>query len=224
MIAMAARQPIDPLKVMNQREVSVILADLEKKQRRSINARQNRVIFRLATCCGLRVSEIHGLTLADLRMVESPLHVWIRAETAKRRRARQVPLHLDRDTLTDLREWKQYRRDEMGANNTDPFVCCLTPGVLPATGDVRYGKPIPRQTIAARFKTAIKILGKQRTDYLTIHSGRHTFASLCLKNGVPLPTLQQWLGHARMSSTMIYCHMIPDDTDEIGDFFKFPIL
>jgi integrase len=41
------------------------------KVRRSMNARRNLVVFRLACCCGLRVSEIAQLCLDDV-VLDSP--------------------------------------------------------------------------------------------------------------------------------------------------------
>jgi integrase/recombinase XerC len=40
----------------------------------------------------------------------------------------------------------------------------------------------------------------------TPHSLRHTFASYKAKAGVPMPMLQDMLGHAKLSTTQIYTH------------------
>lgn len=39
-----------------------------------------------------------------------------------------------------------------------------------------------------------------------IHALRHTFASLLIKNGVDLPTVQKLMGHNSIETTMIYTH------------------
>ena len=37
-----------------------------------------------------------------------------------------------------------------------------------------------------------------------LHKFRHTYATICLENGVSVRTLQEWLGHSDLESTMIY--------------------
>ena len=59
---------IDATKILTKREIAAVLADLHRKAPRSANTQMNLVIFRLACCCGLRVSEISGLRLADVRV------------------------------------------------------------------------------------------------------------------------------------------------------------
>ena len=49
---------IDNGKILTRREMALVLADLKARGQRSPNARFNLILFRLAACCGLRVSEI----------------------------------------------------------------------------------------------------------------------------------------------------------------------
>jgi integrase len=55
---------VEATKILSRRELGAVLADLAKRSDRSRQARLNRVIFRLACCCGLRASEIARLQLA----------------------------------------------------------------------------------------------------------------------------------------------------------------
>jgi integrase len=56
------RPPLaDPTKILTRTELASVLADLNRKAPRSKNTRLNLVIFRLASCCGLRASEIAQL-------------------------------------------------------------------------------------------------------------------------------------------------------------------
>ena len=59
---------LDCTRILTRAEVVKVLDDLARRARRSRNSRLNRVIFRLATCCGLRASEIAGLRLSDVRV------------------------------------------------------------------------------------------------------------------------------------------------------------
>jgi len=45
--------------------------------------------------------------------------------------------------------------------------------------------------------------------YLTFHLARHTFATtVTLLNGVPIETISKLLGHTKLSTTMIYTHVV----------------
>ncbi len=44
--------------------------------------------------------------------------------------------------------------------------------------------------------------------YMTFHKARHTFGTVVtLKNGVPLETVKQMMGHKKISTTMIYAEV-----------------
>jgi integrase len=48
-----------------------------------------------------------------------------------------------------------------------------------------------------------------RDDGITFHSFRHTFATRCAAAGVPLRTLQEWLGHRDYKTVLIYADSSP---------------
>jgi len=45
---------------------------------------------------------------------------------------------------------------------------------------------------------------------------RHGFAITCMSEGVPLPTLQKWMGHARLETTAIYLDFVGDDERKLA--------
>jgi len=61
--------------------------------------------------------------------------------------------------------------------------------------------------IKRSLKTAVKRAGIKA---FTLHDLRHTFASHLVMDGVDLPTVQKLMGHADISTTMIYAHLAPD--------------
>src|SRR5947207_2322322 len=147
---------VDQTRILTRSEIVAVLAELRRK-RRSINTRQNASIFRLATCAGLRVSEIVGLSLANVKVESSRPHIHVPAAIAKRRKARRVPLWWDAATLAALTEWKAERMAQ-GAGPADAFVCSQAKGTL--------GKPLSVRNAQARFKAAIKVLGGERRAML----------------------------------------------------------
>jgi integrase len=83
---------VDPVKILTRRVLATVLHDLSDRSPRSASQRMNRVIFRLACCSGLRVSEIAALRLADEYVGAARPHLWVGPERAKRKKAHVVPL------------------------------------------------------------------------------------------------------------------------------------
>lgn len=207
---------VNSLKILTGDEVRAVLADLKRK-RRSVNTRQNLVVFRLATCCGLRVSEVVGLKMANVKLGSQRPHIEVPAAIAKRKKARTVPLWWDAGTLADLDQWKR-ERTARGAKPGDPFVCSQSGGTNSRTGAPSLGKPLSDRNAQARFKTAIRCLGPERVASLSIHCGRHSFVSHALAGGRNLAEVRDAAGHANVSTTSIYLHALPDD-GEPGNLF-----
>lgn len=203
---------VDPTKILTRRELTCVLADLVRKAPRSANTRLNLVLVRLACCCGLRVSEIARLQIPDVRVEVSRPHLRIRRGAAKGNRPRIVPLWWDAGTLADLSDWKSERLSQQ-AHAAEPFVACLRPG--------RLGTPLSRHTLRKRFRTACKVLGRDRLEALTIHHGRHTFISHALAGGRTLAEVRDAAGHANVSITSTYLHIAVDD-EAVGHLFRFP--
>lgn len=181
-------------------EIRVVLDDL-RRQRTTRRGRLRDVLFRLATCCGLRVSEIAGLTLGDARLDEERPHLRIRAATAKGGRARCVPLTYDAGTLAPLRAWRDERRSD-GAGPDDPFLGALRRD--------RRGLPLSRGELRRQWIRCCAVLGAERCGRLTIHHGRHSCATHLLAAGVPLPNVRDMLGHSNVSVTSVYLHAAED--------------
>jgi site-specific recombinase XerC len=189
---------VDRSKVLTKDEILTVLADLKRKARRSINTQTNLTIFRLATCCGLRASEIAGLTLDNLRLDSDSPKIRIPRTLGKGGKARTVPF-FDQATLDDLRAWKAFRLSQ-GATGADLVVCSQHKDSL--------GNAIDRRNIRTRYKQACKALGRERQDEITVHHGRHSFVSHCLRAGLDVVSVQHAAGHASLGVTSIYSHLV----------------
>ena len=148
----AATWRIDPLHLLTRRELAAVLADLEQKAPRSESVRLNRVVVRLACCCGLRVSEIAGLRLADVQLEVARPHLRIRAETAKGAAPGACRFGgIAARSRTSLPGRRNGSRS--GARPDDFFVASARCG---------SGRPLSRHTLRKRFRTACKVLGLER--------------------------------------------------------------
>lgn len=67
--------------------------------------------------------------------------------------------------------------------------------------------PIQEYHARAALKRIRRLSGLRHFGF---HMLRHTFASICVMEGIPLPSVQELLGHASIEMTMVYAHLSPD--------------
>lgn len=60
-------------------------------------------------------------------------------------------------------------------------------------------------------RTFSRILKENRFRHIRLHDLRHSCATLLLRNGVPLPEIQKWLGHSNIVTTQRYSHLDQND-------------
>jgi integrase len=223
---------IDPLEILTLDEIRTVLADGERRGRRSVQSRQNTIVFRLATCCGLRASEIAGLELRDVHAESDAPHIAVRKALSKRARgrkdrkryaeARRVPLW-DRETAAALRSWLAERR-AAGAADHAPVVCVLVDHVqasgviLSPTARSTPGRALTREQVAVKFKRALRPLPAERRAMLHTHSGRHSFGTWMARE-LPLEAVRDAMGHANIATTSVYLHVDPETPKKVTTVF-----
>ena len=203
---------MDPTRILTRDEVFNVLNDLQYRARRSVNSWQNLILFRLSCCCGLRVKEICGLNIGDVTAVGPGACIKIRKAITKgkaaKRRVRRIPLSWSPSTQEDIAKWIA-KRVEDGALLTDPVVCVQRKD--------RPGKRLTREVASRRWKTAIRCLGPERVRQLSIHCGRHSFASHAIFRGRDIVSVRDAMGHANISTTSVYSHVL--DAGDLPDVF-----
>lgn len=150
---------------------------------------RNLAILELFYSTGMRLSELRGLSRADLDLVSQQVKV-----TGKGRKQRIIPVG-DHASLA-LRNYEA-KRDELarhlgGKLDRNAFF-------LSARGRRLSARAI--QLIVTRFLSQI-----DESAGLSTHSLRHTFATHLLDAGADLRAVQELLGHASISTTQIYTH------------------
>jgi integrase len=185
--------------ILTRDEIKAVM-DRLRKGRDKKYIRMDEIIFRLAICCGLRVSEMCQLTLGDLTLSGPRPSIRVQKKNTKgKKRMRNVPLWWDDGNLGVLAAWVDKRKAD-GAKSSDLLLVTQ-----------RRGKEMckmGRLNARGRWHTAIRVLGNERRRQLSIHCGRHTFASMAIAAGRTLVEVQQALGHSSLTSTAVYLHIV----------------
>ncbi|HLL87363.1 MAG TPA: tyrosine-type recombinase/integrase, partial [Thermoleophilaceae bacterium] len=69
------------------------------------------------------------------------------------------------------------------------------------------GAVLDHSDLVKRFKRA---LSRARVREVRFHDLRHTFGTRMAASGVPMRTLQEWLGHRDLKTTLIYADYAPN--------------
>ena len=148
------------------------------------NRERDFCILTIFLNCGLRISELAGLDLTDLR--SDSLRV-----LGKGNKERVVYLN---DACADaINEYLSVRKIIAALDRKALFLSS------------RHTR-ISTSTIHSLVKKHLLAAGLDSSKYSS-HKLRHTAATLMLKNGVDVRTLQELLGHEHLNTTQIYTHV-----------------
>ena len=148
---------------------------------------RDRTMLELLYACGLRVSELVGLTGDAVNLRQGVVRV-----RGKGDKDRLVPMG------EEAAEWlAQYLKTARPALMQDP----TRPALFPGRGD----NSMTRQTFWHRIKAHAITAGISRP--LSPHTLRHAFATHLLNHGANLRVVQLLLGHSDLSTTQIYTHV-----------------
>jgi len=141
----------------------------------------------LLYAAALRVSELCGMDLGDLDEERGTVRV-----LGKGRKERAVPV--GQPAARAVRDWLRHGRSVLANSRSGAAL------FLSARGgrlDPRTARRVVHESIAAT--PAIPDIGP--------HGLRHSAATHLLEGGADLRSVQEYLGHASLSSTQIYTHV-----------------
>lgn len=151
--------------------------------------------------CGLRISEIVGLNLSDIRADS----LRVRGKGSKER-----IVYLNDATAAAINDYLAVRKTLDAVDRSALFLSARRTRVS-------------REAVHSMVKKNLLRAGLDADKYSS-HKLRHTAATLMLQNGVDVRTLQELLGHEHLNTTQIYTHV--DNTalrtaasaNPLGDF------
>ncbi len=134
--------------------------------------------------CGLRVSEIVGLNLTDIRAD----HLVVMGKGAKER-----AVYLNDATAAAINDYLLVRKAVPSLDKNALFLS-------------NRRKRMSVDAVQSMVKKTVAAAGLDASKY-SAHKLRHTAATLMLQNGVDVRTLQEVLGHENLNTTQIYTHI-----------------
>lgn len=145
---------------------------------------RNKMIIELLYATGIRVSELKNIKINDINFSDNSIKVMGKG-------SKERIVFFNNHSLKAINDYlkaRQFSSEYLVLNNK--------------------GKQITVRGIELIIKNIIdKACLKVK---VSPHTFRHTFATHMLKNGCPLKSVQELLGHASLSSTEIYTHITDD--------------
>jgi integrase len=177
--------------------------------------RVDRALYLVAAMTGLRQGELLGLRWRDVDWSAEKIrvvHPYVRRRNARayaemfpdesRRKRSPKSAHSSRAVpMADRVAGELDRHYKASAFQADDDLVFAHPVT---------GSALDRHDVSRRFRNALRHAGVRRVRF---HDLRHTFGTRMAAAGVPIRTLQEWMGHADIKTTLIYAHYAPSPNE-----------
>lgn len=151
------------------------------------NSRE-KTIFLLATTCGLRANELVNVRLKDFKLKQGVICLYV---LGKGRDYKEDFVVVDPKVYEHIKKYvEEYK---------------ITDYLFVSTSNNNKNGKLTTKTVRLIVKNMLKRNGINSTDY-SLHSLRHTFATLSIKDGQDIRSVSQALRHKSVSTSMIYMH------------------
>jgi integrase/recombinase XerD len=171
--------------VLSSAEIELMLSQIDLSKEGGF---RNKVILELLFACGLRVSELVNLEMANVSFKEE----WIMV-TGKGNKQRLVPISDNALNLIQL--YLDTERKKANPKAKDKEILFLN----------RRGGRLSRVFIFTIVKELAEKAGIRKN--VSPHTFRHSFATGLVTNGADLRAVQNMLGHESITTTEIYAHL-----------------
>ncbi len=166
---------------------------------------RNYTMLKLMLNIGLRLSEVINLTWDDINLMSGKVMV------RQGKGAKDRTLWTSNEVINLLINWKERQYNSLG-KSVKPVFSTLS------KNSKTIGKKLLQryiQEMVSRYARKAKI-----NKNITPHTLRHSFATDLYKETKDIRLVQKALGHADISTTMIYTHIVDEDLEKALKSFK----
>ena len=187
---------------MGKRAIPVVLTKEEQQSlinqfnTRYVTSHRNKVMFQMMLNKGLSVSEIVSLRWEDVNLTSGKVMV------REGKGAKDRTLWVDNSQLDELGEWKDRQVEKIGE---------LPRWVFSTLRESNAGEKLTIQQVWKTLKTYAEKAGIEKD--ISPHTLRHTFATDLYRETGKIRLVQKALGHADLSTTMIYTHIVDEELE-----------
>ena len=199
--ALLVSSPRVDRKLPNHLTIEQMIQFIETPETDTVLGKRDRAILELLYASGVRVSELVGLNLSDIDYNHQTLRV-----KGKGRKERMVPF--GSHAKTALETYLGVRGEllvEADPDDRDPLAVFMN----------YQGTRITTRSVGRMLDKYCKQCAE--IHHVSPHALRHSFATHLLDAGADLRTIQELLGHARLTTTQQYTHVSTDKLMEVYD-------
>ena len=178
-------------KILTSKEVDLFL---EQPQCVDAKGFRDHAMLELLYATGIRVSELITLDLEDLNLAAGFIHC------SSKGKERIIPLY--RTAVKALQDYAWKIRPQLISDEEETALFVNM-----------NGERMSRQGFWKIIKYYQEKAGIEKE--ITPHTLRHSFAVHLLENGADLRSIQEMLGHADISSTQIYTHVVKGNLKDV---------
>lgn len=166
---------------------------------------RNYTMLKFMLKTGLRLSEVVNLTWNDINLMSGKVMV------RQGKGAKDRTLWTSNEVINLLISWKERQFNRLGKSVNPVF------STLSKNSNTIGKKLLQRyiQEMVSRYARKAKI-----NKNITPHTLRHSFATDLYKETKDIRLVQKALGHADISTTMIYTHIVDEDLEKALKSFK----
>lgn len=185
------RLPRKMPQILSGKEISLLLSQPDGSAHKGC---RDKAMLELLYATGIRVSELIELDIEDINLQEKLL------TCKKGKTSRVIPVYPA--AVAAVSEYILRVRSQL---------------IAPEGGQALFLNMNGRRLTRQGFWKIVKYYAKQAkiVKEITPHTLRHSFALHLLENGAALKDLQAMLGHADISSTQVYAHLLSSHFKEV---------
>ena len=187
-IAKNVTKNVKGIRIGNEHKRNALTLEQCKLVLESVKNLREKVMFLLSTTCGLRANELVNIRLGDFKLKQDKICLYV---LGKARDYKEDFVIVDKEIYSIICDYvKEYKINDY---------------LFTSTSNHNNKGQLTTKTIRLIIKDMFKRIGLDSDEY-SLHSCRHTFATLAILSGKDIREVSQAMRHKSLQTTTIYLH------------------